>query len=297
MSEMSPRYKIGIAAAILIMFGAGCLSSGSTDSRPKVAATFFPLADIAKQIAGADIEVVTLLPPGASPHGFEPTPQQARDAANSQVLFAIGHGLDDWARKLSSSNYVRVDNGIKLKPPLAIPYIGQAEPEEVDPHYWLTAQNGKVIAANIAAEFKKIDPQHSADFEQRLKDFELRLDATDAQIKTLFAGKQNRNIVTHHSAWQYFAAAYGLNIVGVIEPSPNQELTPNELAELQKIIRANKVTSVFIEPELSEQTVKPLAQDLRLTIRSVDPEGGSNGIQNYQDLLLKNAQTFATTLK
>ncbi|MFA4954405.1 MAG: metal ABC transporter substrate-binding protein [Patescibacteria group bacterium] len=270
--------------------------------RIKVAATFFPLADIARQIGGDNVDVVTLLPPGASPHSFEPAPAQVLEIAQAKALFSIGHGLDDWAGTLANNapniSQVTVDRGIELKPPLALTYIGSGgeTKDSLDPHYWLTPQNGKLIAATIADELKRLDPAHAADYDRRLEDFKRQMDETEARIKTLLSDKKNTAIVTHHAAWQYFAAAFGLKIVGVIEPSPDKELTPMELVALQKIIRANDIKTIFIEPELSEQLVKPLAQDLHLEIRSVDPEGVSSGMKNYQDMLLKNAQTFADAL-
>jgi zinc transport system substrate-binding protein len=305
---MSRVKSLVIFAIAILACGAGAwfilmpAPKPADTGRIKVAATFFPLADIARQIGGDNVDVITLLPPGASPHSFEPAPAQVLEIAQAKALFSIGHGLDDWAGTLASNapniSQVTVDRGIELKPPLALPYIGSGGETmgSLDPHYWLTPQNGKLIAATIADELKRLDPAHAADYDRRLEAFKRQLDETEARIKTLLSGKKNTAIVTHHAAWQYFAAAFGLKIVGVIEPSADKELTPTELAALQKIIRADGVKTIFIEPELSEQIVKPLAQDLHLEIRSIDPEGVSSGMKNYQDMLLKNAQTFADAL-
>ena len=71
------------------------------DARVKVAATIFPLYDIVRQVAGPVADVVLVLPPGASPHTFEPAPSSVRALDGARALFVIGHGLDDWAVRLA----------------------------------------------------------------------------------------------------------------------------------------------------------------------------------------------------
>ena len=257
-----------------------------------VAATFLPVADIAKHIGGPDVQVVTLLPPGASPHTFQPTPEQIKELQDAKTILAIGHGIDDWARTLADNvpgiRYLVTDRDIKLR---------QAADGMVDPHYWLDAKNGKIIARNIAFELARLDPPHAADYQLRLDDYQASLDALDQRIRDLFKDKTAKEIVTHHDAWQYFAAAYGLKVAGVLEPVPGRELTPQELAALENTIRQDKIKVVYSEPELSDQLLIPLAKDTGVKIVNLDPEGGSDGIASYQDILLKNAQTLAQNME
>lgn len=268
-----------------------------------VATTFKPLELIAKEIAGDDFDVVNILPAGASPHTFEPTPDVVIKLKDAEVIFMIGHGLDDWAADLAKNvpeiQLVTVDKGIELKNTGPVVTFGSGEEDSdelpTDPHYWLTPLNGKAMAADIAAELKNLNPDKSAAIDQRLQDFSIRMVDLDTQIEQLFKDKVNNAILTHHNAWQYFASAYGLVVVATIEPSPGQELTANEMRSLQDIIKHDRIKTLFIEPELSQETVSALAKDLNLNVQTIDPEGGSDA-NNYAEMLLNNALTIAESL-
>lgn len=94
-----------------IFWGTGCspgtpkkeLQAPAEKEAVKVVATIFPLADIARQIGGKHAKVTALLTPGASPHTYEPTVEQAKAVADADLLIFVGAGLDDWAAKLASS--------------------------------------------------------------------------------------------------------------------------------------------------------------------------------------------------
>jgi len=280
-----------LTAVFFVLPKRNLTSKSDNSSSLKVAATFLPVADMAQRIGGADVQVVTLLPPGASPHTFQPTPEQILELQDAKTIFAIGHGIDDWAQTLAKNfpdeSIFLVDQGIQLR---------QTADGTVDPHYWLDAKNGKIMAQNIASELSRLEPSKALAFNQRLQAYLTELDALDARIRSIFQGKTQNMIVTHHDAWQYFAAAYGLKVVGVLEPTPGRELTPQELAALEQTIRQDKITTIYSEPELSTQQLVPLAHDTGVKIEETDPEGGSAGMASYQDILLKNAEIFARNL-
>lgn len=281
-----------IGAIALIVFSRPYITNRPpTGGQPTVAATFLPVADIAQQIGSLDFKVVTLLPPGASPHTFEPTPAQIQLLQDVKTVFAVGHGIDDWSQALVNNTpgvkLFVVDQGIVLR---------HAADGTVDPHYWLDAKNGKIMARSIENELARLEPAKSQVLNQRLQNYLKSLDVLDGRIKELFKTKTDRNIVTHHDAWEYFAAAYGLKVVGVVEPVPGRELSPGELAALEKVIRRDKIKTIFSEPELSDQILKPLAKDTGVAIQNTDPEGGSDGIKSYEDILFKNAETIAQSL-
>src|SRR5512144_821726 len=85
----------------------------------KVAATIFPLYDLVRQVAGPAVEVVLLVPPGASPHTFTVKPGVVRALTGCAAVFTIGHGLDDWATRLAQEAGVKrtivTDAGIALR--------------------------------------------------------------------------------------------------------------------------------------------------------------------------------------
>lgn len=256
----------------------------------KVAATIFPVHDIVRQVAGDVAETVLVLPPGASPHTFEPTPGAVRRLAGARALFVVGHGLDDWAARLARgagvASLVRVDAGIALRRQAA---HGGA----VDPHYWLALGNGKAIARTVGAELERLAPPRATEIRAALAAYLDRLDAADAEVRRRLAGLGTRRIATFHDAFGYFAGAYGLEVVAVFEPFPGREPGPRFVREFQEVIRRTGVRVLFSEPQLSVETLRPIAGDLGVRLSVLDPLGGVPGREGYVDLMLFNAGQVA----
>jgi zinc transport system substrate-binding protein/manganese/iron transport system substrate-binding protein len=279
--------RLALANLVAVLLVVALPASGAGGDRVKVAATIFPLYDITRSVAGPGAEVVLVLPPGASPHTFEPTPAAVRALSGAEVLFVIGHGLDDWAARLARGagvpRVVPVDAGIALR------RASDTGRGRVDPHYWLSAANAKAIARIVAAELTRRAPGRRAEVERSLAAYLARLDTADARIRELLADLPTRRIATFHDAFGYFAEAYGLQVAAVFEPYPGQEPSLQFVIEFQRKIRASRVRVVFTEPQLSVEALRPIARDLGVTLAVLDPLGGMPGREGYVDLLLFNA--------
>ena len=293
------RQALPLALLAGVAFAASDAIAQAPSPAPTVAATVFPLYDIARHVADTAAEVVLVLPPGASPHTFEPTPDKMREISRASVLFVIGHRLDDWATAMARgaglTRVVRVDPGIALRRSLA----GGARPRDgqVDPHYWLSVTNGKLIARAVAAEFARLRPDRAPDLQRALAAYLARLDEADAEIRRLLADLPVRGIATFHDAFGYFAHAYGLEVVAVFEPSPGREPSPRYVQEFERKVRAAGVRVLFYEPQLSVDTLRPIASDLGVTLAMLDPVGGVPGRHGYIELMLFNARQVAAAAR
>jgi ABC-type Zn uptake system ZnuABC Zn-binding protein ZnuA len=266
--------------------------AGGEEARPRVATTIFPLYDIARQITGPVADVALMLPPGASPHTFEPTPSQVRALAAARLVLVIGHGLDDWAARLARSagaaRVVPVDRGITFR---------RGAGGSADPHYWLAPVNAKAIARTVAGELEGLAPERRVEIQTALRTCLGRLDALDAEVREILADLPTRRIATFHDAFGYFADAFGLEVAAVFEPFPGREPGPRFVAEFQRKIRATGVRVLFAEPQLSLEPLRPIARDLGITLSVLDPLGGLPGRQDYGELLRFNARQAATALR
>lgn len=302
------NWVIGLTALILLIAMFLIVSKLSTDpsKQPQnidkklyVAASINPLADMVKQIGGQDVEVDTILPPGASPHTFEPTPQQIRNAQGIKLIFVIGHGLDNWTKPISDNavdaTIVTVDQNINLRQ-LPLDQRDEDEPDQsIDPHYWLTPTNAKIMSQNIFDALSQVDSEHKEIYAANLKSYLAKLDELNEYLNIKLSGVKDKKLITHHNAWGYFADAYSMQIIGTFEVSPGKEPTPRQIADLQNKVRQYNIKTVFSEPQLSDSSLKPFIQDLNLNIKVLDPEGGSNNM-GYIELMRYNADTIAGTL-
>ncbi|OQY65545.1 MAG: hypothetical protein B6D46_12655 [Polyangiaceae bacterium UTPRO1] len=285
-----------LAGLMLACISAADAGSDARAATTKVAATIFPVYDIARQVAGSVADVVLVLPPGASPHTFEPTPATVYALAGASVLFVVGHGLDDWAARLARGagipRLLAVDVGIALRRT-----ADERGGRGIDPHYWLSAGNGKLIAKTIAAELVRLTPDMRATIDASLATYLARLDAADAEIRKLLADLPMRRIATVHDAFGYFAAAYGLEVAATFEPYPGLEPSPRFVVAFQKTIRSSGIRMVFTEPQLSIDALRPIARDLGATLGTLDPLGGLAGREGYIELLLFDARAVAAAAR
>ena len=287
------RYIIPICCLMMVFAGCKKQESQITDANViRVAASIYPLADIVRNVGGDKVKVMTIMPPGASPHTFDVTPQTIRNITNIKAIFKIGHGIDDWADRVAISvsgnaKVIEVSNGIDLR---------KLPDGSVDPHYWLSMSNGAIIAETIAKELTAMDPKDRDIFESNLKKYKAQMLKADEEIKTKLASLQNRSFATFHEAWFYFAQAYGLKVAAAFEPFPGKEPTPEYLADFIKTIKTNKIKVIFSEPQFSSDALVQVARDLQVKIDTLDPEGGATeqtltyiGMMKYNADKLYNA--------
>ncbi len=284
----------------------GCVVERNEEDGIKVAATIFPLVDIAQNIVGDKIEVVQILPSGASPHTFEITPEQVKKLQDVKVIFAIGHGLDDWVYDIKDAigdiEIITVEKGIELKN-----ISGEEEHEQIheheehehgdqDPHYWLSILNAKKIAENIKDELVKIDLENSEIYEENLQNYLVELGKLEEDVETKLVGVKTRDMVTFHNAWQYFVDEFDLDIVTTFEPFPGKEPTAKYLEELNKVVKEDNIKVIFSEPQMSNDVLKPFAKDLGLELFILDPLGGDEGRNSYIEMMEYNGDILFEAL-
>jgi len=270
-----------------------------SDATVHVVATIFPLTDMVRQIGLEHVEVATLLPPGANPHTFEPTPAQMREVAAARVIVCIGAGLDTWATKLLAARsgpvtVVTVTDGLTL--------LGGGHGHEAhggDPHVWVdpVLVRDHAVPA-IAAALSQIDPEHHAAFDRAAKTFQSALTQLDTDIRVALAPLPNRDYIAFHSAWRYFGARYDLHEVAVVEAFPGKEPSAREIAAIVASARAARVRALLIEPQFNPRMAQQIAGEFGGRTVLVDAIGGPDvaGRNHYIDLMRYNARAFLEAL-
>ncbi len=263
------------------------------DGKLKVAATIFPLTDIVKNIGGDKVAVVTIMPPGASPHTFEVRPKTVEEAMGAKILFKIGAGLDDWVEGVTGAmdkkpEIVDLSQDVKLR---------KLPDGSVDPHYWLSLENGYVITKTVAKKLSALDPDNKRYYSQNMLNYLRKLGDANAELKKMFVNLPDRKFVTFHEAWFYFAQAYNLDVVAAFEPFPGKEPTPDFIASFTKTIKQNNVKVLFTEPQFSTEVVKQLAKDIGIKLEVLDPIGGTSPeTDSYISMIKTNANTIYNAL-
>lgn len=294
-------FRIGaLTGAALIVAGVALrlLSSRrvvtAEDLRAKrltVAATIYPLYDIAREVAGQYAEVRLIVPPGASPHFFETTPRRLRELQNVKLVFAVGHGLDNWATEITGTAAVAqlfvVDRGIALR---------RMQDGTVDPHYWLHYGNARRIAENMANALSAADDVHASEYRAQAVAYGERLAEQEAHMRQRLAPVRGVPFLTFHDAWFYFAQDLGLSPAGTFESAAQGEPTPRHLAALQERIVTERIRVIFIEPQMSSSSLKSFAHDNGIGIAELDPLGGTEGRGTYLQMMEFNVEAMVRAL-
>ncbi len=311
------KYFNTIATAFTALLIIGALlywqNYSKTPNRPPsgkitIAASIFPLSDIAKNIGRDKVEVITIIPSGASPHTFSPTPSLIKKLNNAKIVFTIGFSFDSWISEITSAlpqvAVYPVHSGIKLKTwsdwqktfPQRLTWKNNNDPTSIDPHYWLSPENGRQIAKNIYQQLIKLDPANKQYYYNNWLDFDNKLAKLNTELKQELKNIPNRNLIVFHDSWNYFAEAFGLNIIGVFTPNAGQEPSPQYLKSLYQLVNKYKIKVIFSEPQLSLSTLKPFLDDLNLKVYLLDPLGGDFPRDSYLNLLKYNALTIKKAL-
>ncbi len=278
---------------LAVCLGAAAARGEPASGRWVAAATIAPLASLAATVAGPGWEVRTVIPPGVSPHVFEPAPRDVKRFAPARLLVTVGAGYDDWAGKLVAACASRAlihDAGASV----GILAGGEEHEGEIgrDPHWWLSPKLAGRSLAPLAESFATLDPGGAAGYRRRARDEQAALLALEGELSALLAPVKGRPIVAAHNSWAYFAADFGLENGGAIETVPGREPTPRDIKRLLDLIRVRDVRVVFAEPQFPLPAARILASYAGIRVALVDPIGGVPGRLDYIATLLFDAHAF-----
>ncbi len=285
---MNRSILIPVVAVVLALgLTAGCDRKGPEvrADNPQIVASFFPLYDFARALAGTNFHVVCLTPPGGDPHAMEASPQLARTVADAQLVLLLGLGMDGWVEKLAAnerkSRISVASLGIAPKRvgKSALAEFAEADhghshaasADEMDPHIWLDPVLAQDIVRRIADEMIAVAPQRRQDVEQRRDAFLLELKTLHEEFVSGLANAKRRQLVTFHGAFAYLFARYKLETVGVIELFPGDEPSAAYLRKLVDLMRQLKMKVIFAEPQLPDRPAQVIAKEIGGRVERLDP--------------------------
>jgi zinc transport system substrate-binding protein len=249
-----------------------CGKSPTDSVKPVVAVSIPPQKYFVEKIAGDLVDVLVMVPPGASPHTYEPKPSQMAILSKAKVYFAIGIALEKaWigllAKTCPAMTIVHTDSGIQK--------IAFHDPdarengEGLDPHIWLSPELVKQQAAAITDALCRMDTLHASLFRKNDSLFMVHIDTLQQDIRrTLSSLTSNRRFMVFHPAWGYFAQEFGL--VQIAIEVEGKEPSPAELGRVFDIAKKDSIKTIYVQPQLSKRSAQIIAAEIGAHVAVAD---------------------------
>jgi zinc transport system substrate-binding protein len=275
-----------IVISLAMLFIPTSQSRNEAGDNLSVTVTLIPYADFVRQVGGDRVDVSIMVPPGASPHSYEPTPSQMVALSNTEVYVQAGSGIEFetiWMDKLIEQNpEMTVINGSA-----GIDLMVSSDPDEpgMDPHVWTSPVNAKIIVRNIRDGLIAIDPENEAFYRSNAEAYLGQLDVLDAYIHDKIDGYSNRHFLIYHPSFGYFSYDYDLNELSI--EFEGKEPTPQGLQSCIDLAQEYDLNYVFTEPQFVLQYAETIADATggdTVTIDALAPDYVA-GMRNTADAL------------
>jgi len=246
---------VWLFAALVAAFVSG---PGLAQEKVGVAASTTVLADLARNVGGDRVDVVSLVGPNGDIHSYVPSPADAKKLADARLVILNGLALEG-----STAQFMRTAakgaKALVASDGITPLRLGNA----VDPHAWQSVANAKTYVANIRDALIAADPADKSAFEANAAAYLRRLDALDAEVKAAIATipPERRKLVTAHDAFGYFGSAYGVETIAPHGVSTEAEASARDVARIIAQVRAEKIPVVFLENLTDPRLLQRIARE------------------------------------
>lgn len=276
-------------------------SNKSIESNNKltIVTSFYPMyistLNIVKDIP--DVEVINMTAPQTGClHDYSLSTKDLKTLSSADIFVINGAGmesfLDDVIDEYSDLKIIEASNGISL--------IEDTD-HDVNPHVWVSISKNIEEVSNIAKELSAFDPNHASEYEANADAYIAKLENLRTEMHAALDNVNNKDIITFHEAFPYFAEEFNLNIAGVIEVEPDSEPSAKEVENIISIINEKNIKALFTEPQYSSKIADTIAKETGASVYTLDPiVTGDANEDAYDDYIVKmqeNLNTLKEALK
>ncbi|EKO3804098.1 zinc ABC transporter substrate-binding protein ZnuA [Vibrio harveyi] len=245
-----------------------------------------------------------LLQNNASPHDYALRPSDVQKVAAADLVIWYGHDLEPFLEKVVTDR----GNTLTLSqiPGLSLREFGSEHSHDHDghdhgthdPHFWLGVETVQQVANAIAHKLAEVDPVHADTYANNLKKFEVKLNATDSEIKQQLAPVKDKGYFVFHDAYGYFEERYGLNQMGHFTVSPDRKPGAKTLIRIRKTLGTGDVACVFSEPQFTPAVIESVMRGSNVRSGVLDPLGSEVEVKSgsYFEFLKGISNSFSQCL-
>lgn len=231
------------------------------------------------RIGGDTVDVEVLVPPGMSPHTYQPQARQMVFLSRAALYFRFGLPFEEVMMPKIVDHFdgaiIDLRQGLDLLPADAHHHHEEEQEhaehreEAFDPHFWLNPQYAMEIAKKIAGEMAAQRPEYRDEYDARLGELLADLEALDLQLSDKLAPCRGRGLLVFHPAWAYFAERYGMHQIAV----EREGKTPGarHIGELMRHSEEQVLPVLLVQPQFDQRLATAIAGELGIGIAIGDP--------------------------
>lgn len=291
------------------------------DDTLNIVTSFYPLyistINITKDIPNVTVTNMTKAQTGCL-HDYQLTPQDLKTLENADILVINGAGMESFLDGVISQypdlEIVDATKGLSLLEDDTHSHDyhdhdhdhdhdteDDDHDHEYNAHVWVSVTGNIEEVKNISSQLEDLNPENKESYEANTNTYVAKLEDLKNEMHTELDNLPNRDIITFHEAFPYFAEEFNLNIAGVIEIEPDSEPSAKEIEDVINTIKTKNIKSLFTEPQYSSKVAETIATETGATVYELDPivTGDSNpdAYNDYINKMKKNLDVLKEALK
>ncbi len=272
-AQLFPVALALVLTAVLLVTAASCTMATPAADRISVVVTILPQAEFVESVGGEKVDITVMVPAGADPHTYEPTPSQITALSRAKMYAKVGSGIEfelAWLDKLIAVNQdmlvVDCAQGVELHQ-----MAGRDDGPHgaTDPHIWMSPLNAQIMVRNICAGLIQIDPDNQAYYRKNCNAYLHKLTQLDQDIRAGLSRVTNRTFMVYHPAFSYFARDYGLTMLTIA--AEGKEPTPAGLVRLTQQAKEHKIRVIFASPQFNPESARVIADAINARVVFINP--------------------------
>ena len=298
-----------LCAAVCLTGFSGCGTPAKESSRLKLLASFYPIAIMALNstdgVEGVAVESMAQQQTGCL-HDFQMTTADMKKAETADAFLINGAGMEGFLDKISD----QLPELPVIDSSTGIPLIASGEDhhhdggeghdhdqEDYNPHLWVSITNCMEQVRNLSEGIIALDPEHEAEYRENTETYLEKLSALRDKMHSALDHVKNKDIITFHEAFPYFAEEFGLHIAAVINREPDSQPSAKELADTIRLVRETGVKALFVEPLYPETSADIIAAETGAQVYVLDPAVSGEWDKNaYLTAMESNLQVLEQAL-
>ncbi len=307
---MKLRFYLGTFLALTHLIA--CAPIGEyeyVEGKVNIVATTTMLGDLATQIGGEHVHVITLMKAGVDPHSYNPKPSDTRALAKADLVLMNGLHLEakmgDVLASIAEEKRFRASDILEA---MSTSAIIKDDEGQVDPHIWGNILHWTHVAEGLSAKLVAIDNAHQADYLSTYEQYRLQLDDTyeDASQLVDTLDISQRVLVTAHDAFAYFGQLFAFEVYAIQGISTQSEASVKDIQDLANLVVDRGVNAIFVETSVPENTIRSVLEAVEARGETLrigghlysDSLGSVEGeADTYINMYRHNVETIVTALQ